>query len=42
VAAHEAELLGRVPERLRPAVLPVLMALWQQDEPEAAAHGSGR
>jgi len=43
VAAHEAELLGRVPERLRPAVLPVLMALWQQEEPEAAAaHASGR
>jgi DNA-binding MarR family transcriptional regulator len=43
VAAHEAELLERVPEKLRGAVLPVLMALWQQDEPEAAAaQGSGR
>jgi DNA-binding MarR family transcriptional regulator len=43
VAAHEADLLARVPARLRPAVLPVLMALWQQDEPgAAAAQGSGR
>ena len=36
VAAHDSELLERVPEELRPAVLPVLMALWQC-EPEAAA-----
>ena len=30
VAAHEAALLGRVPEKLRPMVLPVLMALWSR------------
>ena len=36
VAAHETELLERVPEKLRPMVLPVLMALWQ-GEPQAAA-----
>ncbi|MBV9727060.1 MAG: MarR family transcriptional regulator, partial [Gammaproteobacteria bacterium] len=29
VSAHEAELLERVPEELRPMVLPVLLALWQ-------------
>src|SRR5882762_11942017 len=28
VAAHEAALLRRVPEKLRPMVLPILMALW--------------
>jgi len=28
VSAHEAALLKRVPERLRPCVLPVLRALW--------------
>jgi DNA-binding MarR family transcriptional regulator len=28
VAVHEAVLLERVPRRLRPMVLPVLMALW--------------
>jgi DNA-binding MarR family transcriptional regulator len=28
VEGHEAALLGRVPERLRPQVLPVLLALW--------------
>jgi DNA-binding MarR family transcriptional regulator len=33
VAAHEAALLGRVPERLRPMVLPVLMALWSPQAP---------
>jgi DNA-binding MarR family transcriptional regulator len=31
VAAHEAALLKRVPRRLRPMVLPVLMALWGPD-----------
>jgi DNA-binding MarR family transcriptional regulator len=30
VDAHEAALLGRVPERLRPMVLPVLLALWHR------------
>ena len=33
VEAHEAALLGRVPEKLRPMVLPVLTALWGRDEP---------
>jgi hypothetical protein len=33
VAAHEAALLKRVPERLRPMVLPVLMALWSPEAP---------
>jgi hypothetical protein len=42
VAAHEAELLERVPEKLRPVVLPVLMALWQGEPQAAAAQGSGR
>ena len=28
VDAHEAALLERVPEKLKPMVLPVLMALW--------------
>ena len=32
VAAHEAALLKRVPKKLRPAVLPVLMALWGREE----------
>ena len=41
VAAHEAELLERVPEKLRPMVLPVLMALWQGEAEAAAAPGSG-
>jgi len=27
-------LLGRVPEELRPVVLPVLMALWSPQTPE--------
>jgi len=31
VAAHEATLLKRVPVKLRPMVLPVLMALWKRD-----------
>jgi DNA-binding MarR family transcriptional regulator len=31
VSAHETALLGRVPERLRPMVLPVLRALWSPD-----------
>jgi len=30
VDAHEALLLGRVPEKLRPVVLPVLLALWRR------------
>jgi hypothetical protein len=42
VAAHEAELLERVPEKLRPMVRPVLMALWQGEAEAAAAHGLGR
>ena len=33
VAAHEAALLRRVPEKLRPMVLPILMALWNRDTP---------
>ena len=41
VAVHEAELLERVPEKLRPAVLPVLLALWQGEPQSAAAQGSG-
>jgi DNA-binding MarR family transcriptional regulator len=32
VETHEAALLGRVPEKLRPMVLPVLTALWQRGE----------
>ena len=32
VAAHEAALLKRVPKKLRPVVLPVLMALWGREE----------
>ena len=32
VEAHEAALLGRVPEKLRPMVLPVLTALWQRGD----------
>jgi DNA-binding MarR family transcriptional regulator len=32
VAAHEAALLKRVPKKLRPSVLPVLMALWGREE----------
>jgi len=31
VAAHEAALLGRVPQKLRPMVLPVLTALWRRE-----------
>jgi DNA-binding MarR family transcriptional regulator len=31
VEAHEAVLLARVPERLRPLVLPVLLALWRPE-----------
>ena len=34
VQAHEGALLGRVPEELRPVVLPVLMALWSPETPE--------
>ena len=34
VQAHEGALLGRVPEELRPVVLPVLMALWSPQTPE--------
>ena len=33
VQAHEGTLLGRVPEELRPVVLPVLMALWSPEAP---------
>lgn len=33
VIAHEATLLERVPRRLRPSVLPVLMALWGPGAP---------
>ena len=33
VAAHEATLLKRVPVKLRPMVLPILMALWDRDAP---------
>ena len=33
VAAHEAALLRRVPEKLRPMVLPMLMALWNRGTP---------
>ncbi|MBV9316609.1 MAG: MarR family transcriptional regulator [Gammaproteobacteria bacterium] len=36
VIAHEAELLERVPEELRPMVLPVLLALWQGGTTPAA------
>ncbi len=32
IAAHEAQLIERVPEKLRPMVLPILMALWGQGE----------
>jgi DNA-binding MarR family transcriptional regulator len=28
IAAHEEQLIERVPEKLRPMVLPILMALW--------------
>src|ERR1700751_2910359 len=42
VAAHEAELIERVPEKLRPMVLPVLMALWQGAPEAAAEYASGR
>jgi len=34
VAAHEQALRGRVPESLRPAVLPILAALWQGAAPQ--------
>jgi len=33
VAAHEGALLKRVPDELRPMVLPILMALWNRDRP---------
>jgi len=42
VAAHEAELLERVPEELRPMVLPVLMALWRGQPEATAARAAGR
>jgi DNA-binding MarR family transcriptional regulator len=42
VATHEAELLERVPEKLRPMVLPILMALWQGEPQAAAAQAAGR
>ena len=41
VAAHEAELLERVPEEQRPMVRPVLMALWQGQPEAVAAQASG-
>jgi DNA-binding MarR family transcriptional regulator len=41
VAAHEAELLERVPAKLRPLVLPILTALWQGEAQSSAAGGSG-
>ena len=34
VQTHEGILLGRVPQELRPVVLPVLMALWSPETPE--------
>jgi DNA-binding MarR family transcriptional regulator len=42
VASHDAQLIERVPEKLRPMVLPVLMALWQGETGAAAAHGEAR
>src|ERR1700751_4971312 len=42
VVAHEAELIARVPEKLRPMVQPVLMALWQGVPEVAAEYASGR
>lgn len=33
VEAHEAALLARVPDKLKPMVLPVLMALWGPAQP---------
>jgi hypothetical protein len=33
VDAHEAALLQRVPDKLKPMVLPVLMALWGPARP---------
>jgi DNA-binding MarR family transcriptional regulator len=30
IALHEEQLIERVPEKLRPLVLPILMALWGQ------------
>ena len=42
VADHEAELLERVPEKLRPMVMPVLTALWQGETAAAAAQAGGR
>ena len=36
VQAHDATLIGRVPQELRPVVLPVLMALWSPDAPPEA------
>jgi hypothetical protein len=34
VEAHETALLKRVPQRLRPMVLPVLLALWDRQPAE--------
>jgi DNA-binding MarR family transcriptional regulator len=42
VASHDAQLIERVPEKLRPMVLPVLMALWQGETETAALHGEAR
>ena len=39
VAAHEAALLSQVPARLRPLVLPVLLALWRAQAPRGTAAG---
>jgi hypothetical protein len=33
IAVHEEELIQRVPEKLRPMVVPILMALWGQGMP---------
>ena len=35
IARHEEELMERVPAELRPMVLPILMALWGEDEVES-------
>lgn len=37
VAAHEAVLRARVPARLRPLLLPMLLALWRAQAPRGAS-----
>ncbi len=37
IARHEDELMERVPVELRPMVLPILMALWSEDEAGGAS-----